>query len=278
MTEIKHQLLTDERALYRTNDLCVRDVIFDEGESPLKHCADIELDHAIFRGKYPVWYSRRINMHDSTVFETGRAGFWYTDELSVRDSIIAAPKCIRRCNGVTLENVSLPMAAETIWDCRNVTLKNVTANGDYLCMNCQDITIDGLDLTGKYCFDGVRNVELRNAKMIGRDALWNSENVTVRDSFISGAYIGWNSKNMTFINCTLESLQGFCYIENLVMKNCTLLNTTLAFEYSTVDLELSGTVDSVINPISGIIRCESIGQLTLDPDRVDVTQTKIITG
>ena len=278
MTEIKQKLITEERALYRSSGLCVKDVIFDEGESPLKHSSNIELDHAIFRGKYPVWYSSDIDMHDSTVFETGRAGFWYTDRLSVRDSIIAAPKCIRRCREVSLENVSIPMAAETIWECRDVKLKNVTANGDYLCMNCHNIEIDGLDLTGKYCFDGVSDVEISNARMIGRDAFWNSENVTVRDSFISGAYIGWNSRNITFINCTLESLQGFCYIDDLVMKNCTLLNTTLAFEYSTVDLEINGSVDSVINPISGSIRCESIGQLILDPDRVDVTQTKIITG
>ena len=41
------------------------------------------------------------------------------------------------------------------------------------------------------------------------------------------------------LNCTIESLQGMCYIDNLVMKNCKLLNTTLAFEYSTIDVEIT---------------------------------------
>ena len=33
---------------------------------------------------------------------------------------------------------------------------------------------------------------------------------------------------LRFINCTIESLQGLCYIDNLVMKNCKLINTTLS--------------------------------------------------
>lgn len=67
-----------------------------------------------------------------------------------------------------------------------------------------------------------------------------------------------------------------CYIENLVLKNCRLLNTTLAFEYSTVDAEIHGKIDSVMNPGSGIIRAEEIGELIVDETKVDPAQTKII--
>ena len=52
-------------------------------------------------------------------------------------------------------------------------------------------------------------------------------------------------KGVTFINCTIESLQGMCYIDNLIMKNCTLINTTLAFEYSNVNVDRNGKIDSV---------------------------------
>ena len=125
-------------------------------------------------------------------------------------------------------------------------------------------------------FDGAKNLESHNAKMLSKDAFWNSENVTVYDSFISGEYLGWNAKNLTLVNCTIESLQGMCYIENLVMKNCRLLNTTLAFEYSTVDAEIHGKIDSVMNPASGIIRADEIGELIMDQTKVDPAQTKII--
>ena len=37
-----------------------------------------------------------------------------------------------------------------------------------------------------------------------------------------------------------------CYIDHLVMKDCKLINTTLAFEYSTVDAQITNTIDSVL--------------------------------
>ena len=78
------------------------------------------------------------------------------------------------------------------------------------------------------------------------------------------------------INYTIESLQGMCYIDHLVMKNCKLLNTTLAFEYSTVDAEITGKIDSVMNPSSGVIRADSINELIVEKDKVDPLKTKII--
>ncbi len=150
------------------------------------------------------------------------------------------------------------------------------AKGDYFAMNSRNMSISNFELIGNYSFDGVKNVEIRNAKMLSKDAFWNSENVTVYDSFISGEYLGWNAKNLTLINCTIESLQGMCYIENLVMKNCRLLNTTLAFEYSTVDVEIRGRVDSVLNPSGGIIRADSIGELILEKDKIAPEKTEIV--
>ena len=135
---------------------------------------------------------------------------------------------------------------------------------------------ENFNLVGNYSFDGCKNIVVRNSKLLSKDAFWNSENITVYNSFISGEYLGWNSKNLTLVNCTVESLQGMCYIENLVMKNCKLLNTTLAFEYSTVDAEIAGHIDSVKNPSGGVIRAESIGELIMEEDKVDIDKTRII--
>ena len=129
-------------------------------------------------------------------------------------------------------------------------------------MKCKNLTADDLTLVGNYSFDGCKNVVIRNSRLLSKDAFWNAEEVTVYDSFISGEYLGWNSGKITLINCTIESLQGMCYIQNLVMKNCRLINTTLAFEYSNV--EIIGKVDSVLNPGSGLIRADRIGELLMD--------------
>ena len=153
---------------------------------------------------------------------------------------------------------------------------NVTAKGDYFAMNSNDMYISDFKLDGNYSFDGCRNVEIHNATLLSKDAFWNSENITVYDSFISGEYLGWNAKNLTLINCTIESLQGMCYIDNLVMKNCKLLNTTLAFEYSSVEAEIAGGIDSVMNPTSGTIKAEYIKELIMEKDKVDITKTNII--
>ena len=158
----------------------------------------------------------------------------------------------------------------------NVDIENVSAKGDYFGMNTNNLIMKNFQLVGNYSFDGSRNVEVHDSKLISKDAFWNTENVTVYDSFITGEYLGWNAKNLTLINCTIESLQGLCYIDNLVMKNCKLINTTLAFEYSSVDAEICSKVDSVLNPTSGVIRAKEIGTLTIEKDRVDPSKTKII--
>ena len=226
--------------------------------------------------KYPLWYSHDIKVNDCTWFEMGRAGVWYTDRISVENSAIEAPKNFRRCKELTLKNVSFPNAAETLWSCDGVVISNVVAKGDYFAMNSQNINADSLTLYGNYSFDGAKNVEIKNSRLLSKDAFWNSENVTVYNSFISGEYLGWNAKNLTLIDCTVESLQGLCYIENLKMKNCRLINTTLAFEYSSVEADIDGKVDSVLNPSSGRICADSIGELIIEKDKVDPDKTVIV--
>ena len=141
-------------------------------------------------------------------------------------------------------------------------------------MNSRNIVAENLDLQGKYAFDGAKNVTLRNARLITKDAFWNSENVTVSDSYIESEYLGWNSRNLTFTNCVLKSLQGLCYIDSLVLERCDLGDTSLAFEYSTVDADCS-EIKSVFNPAGGIIRAERIGKLILQKDRVDASRTRM---
>ena len=273
---ISSQLLTGERALFMSRDLKVVDCTFADGESPLKESRNIELVGSMFKWKYPLWYCKNVTAKDCVWFDMARAGVWYTDNVTLENVPIDAPKNFRRCKGVTLRNVSFSNAEETIWSCDDVVLDHVTARGHYFCMNSSNMRVNDLTLYGNYSFDGVRNVEVRGSKLLSKDAFWNSDNVTVYDSFISGEYLGWNSKNLTLVNCTIESLQGMCYIENLVMKNCKLLNTTLAFEYSSVEADIVGKIDSVINPTSGTITADEIGELIIEKDKIDPDKTKII--
>lgn len=278
MTKIKYAALRGERALFGARGLCIEHSIFEDGESPLKHSRELTLLETMFRWKYPLWYSREIRAEGCTFFEMARAGIWYSESLEFRGCVFQAPKCFRRCTGLTLENVTLSDAKETLWSCRDVKLQNVQARGDYFGMNCENVTAQALTLDGNYAFDGAKNLCIRGSRLLTKDAFWNCENVTVYDSLIAGEYFGWNSKNVTLVNCTVESLQGFCYIENLKLVNCRLPATTYAFEYSEVDAQLSSPVQSVFNPSRGRIEAERIGTLILEPDRIDPAQTQIVCG
>ena len=275
MRNLSNGTFTGERALFRGKDLVICDSVFEDGESPLKHSSNIELYGSMFRWKYPLWYSRDIKVTGCTFFEMARAGIWYTENIEVRDTIIEAPKEFRRCGGILLEDITFTNAAETLWECRNVQMKNVTAKGDYLAMNSSDMTIENLQLVGNYPFDGAKKITVRNSRLISKDAFWNAENVTIENCFISGEYLAWNARNVTLKNCTVESLQGLCYVENLVIRGCKFINTTLAFEYSTVDAQITGSIDSIKNPLGGTVCADSIGEIILEEDKVDASQTKI---
>ena len=276
MKEIKQQTFTGERAQFFARDTKYIECTFEDGESPLKESQNIELASVTFKWKYPLWYSRNIKLKDCTLTDTARAGIWYTHNISLENCTINAPKTFRKSSGISVKNVTVPNASETLWWCKGVTINNATVRGDYFAMQCEDVVVDGLDLVGNYGFDGAKNVTIKNSRLITKDAFWNCENVTVIDSTISGEYLGWNSKNLTLINCTIDSLQGMCYIDNLVLKNCKLVNTTLAFEYSSVDADIAGRVVSVLNPKEGRITADSIDELIIQKDRVNPEKTVIV--
>ena len=276
MKEYRQQFFSGERALYAEDGAQIYDSIFDDGESPLKESKNIELYSSQFKWKYPIWYSNNVLVTNCNWFEMARSGVWYTNNITVKDSLITAPKNFRRCDGVTLENVNLTNAEETFWNCKNIKLNNVTAKGHYFAMNSENIEVDNFKLDGNYSFDGAKNITVRNSVLLSKDSFWNTENVTVYDSYICGEYLGWNSKNLTFVNCTIESLQGLCYIDNLTMKNCKLINTTLAFEYAKdIDAEITTKIDSVFNPVSGTISAPEIETLIVEKDMVNPDSTKV---
>ncbi|MFP7697353.1 DUF3737 family protein [Trueperella sp. LYQ143] len=273
---LTREVHTGERSLFHAHDLNIVDSTFLNGESPLKESQHLAIESTSFQWKYPLWYCTDIELRNCALLDTARSGIWYTSDIRISDSLIAAPKTFRRSQGITLTHVDMPNALESLWSCTDVTMHDVSAQGDYFAMNCHNLTAHNLRLTGNYAFDGGRNIEIHDAILLSKDAFWNCENVTVYNSTIVGEYLGWNSKNLTFINCTIESLQGLCYIDNLVLRDCRLINTTLAFEYSTVAAHITGRISSVLNPRQAHIQCEGIDELILDPDKIDPTQTVIL--
>ena len=212
MDIIKDQYFEGERPLYARHGLRIEHVTIGPGESSLKECSDIEAENCEFQGKYPFWECRNFSIRNCIFREGGRAALWYSKGCRMQDTLVEAPKMFRRISDVKLENVKLPNAQETFWDCKDIEAKNIEAEkGDYIFMHCSDIKIDGFRLKGNYSFQYAKDVVIRNADMDTKDAFWEAEDVTVYDSRINGEYLGWYSKNLHLVNCKIGGTQPLCY-------------------------------------------------------------------
>lgn len=74
MQEIKEKYFEGGMALYGLSNTILRNITFGEGEFPLKEAEDLEIKAAIFKYKYPLWYSNNINIADTTFETMSRSG------------------------------------------------------------------------------------------------------------------------------------------------------------------------------------------------------------
>lgn len=266
MELIRNKSYGGERPLFASRDLCLENVVILPGESALKECGNIEAVGCEFQGKYPFWHVDGFRVENCTFREGARAALWYSRRLVMKDTRVEAPKMFREMEDLTLENVVIPDAQETLWHCKGARLKNVeVANADYLFMHSSDISIEDYRQQGNYSFQYCRNVEIRNAVIHSKDAFWGTEDVTVYNSEIHGEYLGWHSRRLRLVNCRISGTQPLCYATDLVMENCTMdADCDLAFECSTLQATICSRITSVKNPRSGSIKAEGYGEIIID--------------
>lgn len=80
MKIIENKSFDEERALYGSKQLLVRNCIFDgpkDGESAFKECEDIEVNDCIFNLRYPFWHDDYLTMHNLHMSDKCRAALWY---------------------------------------------------------------------------------------------------------------------------------------------------------------------------------------------------------
>ena len=129
MEKYRYGIYEGERALFKAKDVDIAYCTFQNGESPLKESRNVKLYETSFKWKYPLWYTKNVEIENCYMLDTARAGIWYTENLTAKNFVIKAPKAFRRCDKVRLENVTFYDASETMWNCNNVTLENVKVNG-----------------------------------------------------------------------------------------------------------------------------------------------------
>lgn len=266
MKIIENVTLDEERALYGSRDLLIKNVKFDgpaDGESAVKECENIEAKGCFCNLRYPFWHVKGLKISDAEMTEMCRAALWYSEGIEIKNSRLHGIKALRECADAKIEDCDI-ISPEFGWSVRGIKMKNCTAVSEYFMMRSENIVFEKVDFKGKYSFQYIKNATFENCSFDTKDAFWHGENITVKNSVIKGEYFAWYSHNLTLINCTIIGTQPFCYCTGLKLVNCRMEGCDLAFEKSEAEAEITTKVDSIKNPYKGTICVPEVGEIIRD--------------
>lgn len=269
MKVIENQRFDEERALYESDGVTVRECKFDgeaDGESAFKESRNIVAEKCFFNLRYPFWHDDKVSLFDCEMTSLCRAPFWYTSDVHIKDSILHGVKAFRECEGVEINNSDI-ISTEFGWSTKNITINGGSAEGEYFMLRAENVKLLDMRFKGKYSFQYVSDVVIDNCELDTKDAFWHSKNVTVRNSIVKGEYLAWYSENLTLENCTIIGTQPLCYCKGLKLINCEMQGADLAFERSEVEATVTSDVISIKNAYSGSISVRSVGEIIKSDDR-----------
>ena len=270
--KIENATFDEERALYHLFDTDVVSCTFAgpaDGESALKESHGVALTDCTFSLRYPLWHATDFSLRRVRMDELTRAPIWYAARGKLSECTVEGVKCLRECEDVEFSHCEL-LSEEFGWRCRRISLTDCTLRSQYLLFECRDLSLARIKMSGKYSFQYVENMEIRDSYLDTKDAFWHAKNVTVYDSVVKGEYLGWYSENLRLVRCHIVGTQPLCYCRGLVLEDCTMEGTDLAFEYSDVNADVRGSIDSVKNPRSGRVVADVIGEVILNSDVMEI--------
>lgn len=274
---IENKTYDEERALYNLKDTEVRNCTFagpKDGESVLKETRNIKVVDSKFSLRYPLWHAKGYELVNSEFDENTRAPIWYSHDGLIDKCNLNGIKLLRECTNTKVTNSNI-ISPEFGWKCNNIEMKDTKITSEYIFLDSKNIKLENVEFQGKYSFQYVENLEIEKSSLDTKDAFWHSKNVIVKNSVVKGEYLGWFSDGLTFINCKIIGTQPLCYCKNLKLINCTMEACDLAFEYSDVEADIKGHVDSIKNPKSGTITVDSVGEI-INKDSIMEVKGKII--
>lgn len=263
---IQNAQFDTERALYNLEKAKVESCVFagpNDGESALKEARDITVENCNFALRYPLWHNHNFVVKNCVLNDLSRAPLWYDHDGLLEDCTIEAVKAVRECLNIKLKHCILN-SEEFGWKSSAIELEDCILNAVYCMLDSKNVSLRRVKMSGKYSFQYMNEVNIEDCELDTKDAFWHSHNVLVKNSTLKGEYLGWFSDGLTLINCKIIGTQPLCYCQNLKLINCTMEQCDLAFEYSDVEADIKGHVDSIKNPRSGKIVCDSVGEIIHD--------------
>lgn len=268
MKIIENKTFDEERALYGSNGISVKNCRFDgpaDGESALKESRNIEVEDCYFNLRYPFWHDDTLKIISCELTENCRAALWYSENVRIENSILHGIKALRECSNISIKNCDI-VSSEFGWYNNLVWVEDAKVSGEYFMMRSNKLKFNNVELNGKYSFQYIEDSTFENCNFNTKDAFWHAKNVTVRDSVIKGEYLAWYCENVTFVNCRIEGTQPLCYCKNLHLENCEMINCDLSFERSDIVATLRAPIVSIKNPLRGKITVPAADEIIRDFD------------
>ena len=213
MNIVQNKTFDEERALYGSKDILIKDCLFDgpaDGESAFKECSDVQVEHCFFNLRYPFWHDHGLEIVDSEMTELCRAALWYSDHIEISNSRLHGIKALRECREVKMKDCDI-VSPEFGWSVRGIKMENCTAKSEYFMMRSDNLHFQNVDMQGKYSFQYIENAVFENCRFDTKDAFWHAKNIVVRNSVVKGEYLAWYSESVTFENCRIIGTQPLCY-------------------------------------------------------------------
>ncbi len=266
MITITDKTYDEERALYNSDGIVLRNCVFDgpaDGESALKESRNVQVENSFFNLRYPFWHDDGLQITGSRMTQLCRAALWYSEHIDIKDTELHGIKALRECADVRMRGCDV-ISAEFGWSVRGMEMKDTSVQGEYFMMRSDHLRFQNVKLTGKYSFQYIEDAVFENCDFDTKDAFWHAKNVTVRNSTVKGEYLAWYCENVTFENCKIIGTQPLCYCKGLKLIDCEMIDTDLSFEKSEVEAAITTPVMSIKNPLAGHIYVPAVGEIIQD--------------
>ena len=237
-----------ERAFYGSKNVHFKNITIEDSNIILKYC---------------VWHCHNITLIRTILDANSRASIWYCSNIEIINCKLNNVKVCRNCTNLTLKDCVIN-SDDFGWKCEGVKVINCKISGVTPFLDSSNVTLDNVEFNAKYIFQYSENIKMLNTTIDTKDCFWHAKNVYCKNCKLVGEYLAWYSENCVFENCHIDSIQPLCYCKKLKLINCTMSNCNLSFEYSDVDAEIIGHVDSIRNVLSGKIVVDSLGEYVRD--------------
>ena len=252
----------EDRAFYGSKNVHFKNITIDgleQNDSIFNECRNITIEDTNIILNYCIWHCHNITLCKTILDANSRSSIWYCQNIEIVNCKINGVKACRNCSNLILKDCIIN-SDDFGWKCEGVKVINCKINGVSQFLDSSNISVDGVEFKSKYIFQYSDNIKVLNTIIDSKDCFWHAKNAYCKNCKLVGEYLAWYSENCIFENCHIDSVQSLCYCKKLKLINCTMSNANLCFEYSEVDADIKGHVNSIRNFLSGKVVVNSLGE------------------